>query len=77
MNIKAILNGLGWTWTPFPAVRGERRMSHPRFVSEHPEGRYIIREAGHVSAVVDGVVMDTSRPYEGRCIYGAWRAPDG
>jgi hypothetical protein len=62
-----------WPWISFPAVKGEKRMSHPQFEHEHPTGIYILKEAGHVSAVVNGVLHDTFQPWEGRCIYGAWR----
>jgi len=63
----------GWPWVPFPAVKGQKRMSHPQFEHEHPTGIWIVREAGHISAVVNGVLHDTFLPWEGRCIYGAWR----
>ncbi len=60
-------------WISVPAVKGEKRMSHSKFCREYGEGRYILREAKHVSACVNGVVHDINPPYEGRCIYGVWR----
>ena len=56
----------------FPAVRGQRRMSPYKFCKEYNDGKYICRTAGHVFAVIDGVVFDTVAPAIDRCIYRAW-----
>ena len=56
----------------FPAVKGEKRMNEGTFPHVHPEGRYVLREAGHVLACVDGVVHDDVWTPE-RCVYSAIR----
>lgn len=58
--------------TSFPAVKGLRRMNPVRFCEEHPRGTYICTTAGHVFAVIDGVVQDDHQTYDERCIYSAW-----
>lgn len=76
-NISTKLNlekHFGWRWTPCPASKGHPRMHHEQFCAEHPVGRFLLKEAGHVSAVVDGQVRDIVRPYHERCIYGYWEA---
>ncbi len=55
----------------FAAVRGKPRMIGKQFCAEHPTGRYILRMAHHVAAVVDGVLYDTWNS-TGKCVYGAW-----
>lgn len=55
----------------FPAVKGESRMNTERFVNRFNKGRFILNQAGHYSAVVDGVSEDTFETDE-RCVYSAW-----
>ena len=57
----------------FPAIKGQRRMNPARFVVDFPEGRYILRVAKHVFAVVDGVAYDTFENAPDRCVYCAWK----
>tara|TARA_Y100000310_G_scaffold324033_1_gene385363 strand:- start:1094 stop:1501 length:408 start_codon:yes stop_codon:yes gene_type:complete len=59
-------------WRAFPAVKGQRRMSPPQFCSEYPTGRFIIKTAKHVTAVIDGTVYDIQRIRDNRCVYGCW-----
>ena len=59
----------------FPAVKGERRMNPETFVTTYRTGRWLVQEAGHVYAVIDGVVHDMYEPRHGRCIYSAWLFP--
>ena len=59
-------------WRSFPAVKGQTRMNPGKFCAQFPTGRWIVRTAKHVFAVVNGVVLDTASPCPGRCIYGAW-----
>ena len=65
--------GCKFTWKSYPAERGFKRMNPVSFCEEHPRGRYICKTAGHVFAVVDGVVHDTVKTYDERCIYASWR----
>lgn len=66
-------HGFIFDWFAFKAVRGESRMTRDKFCREYPVGAYILREAKHVFAVIDGVAHDTGKSYEGRCVYGAWK----
>ena len=42
---------------------------------ELPMGRLVVAVSRHYTAVIDGVVWDTSNPCRGgmRCVYGYWR----
>lgn len=66
------INGYVFKWISFPAVKGQRRMNPVDFCMRYRTGKYIARTAGHVMAVVDGAIRDTSPPYDERCIYGAF-----
>lgn len=58
----------------FPAVKGRERMNPMAFYERFGDkGTYICRTAGHVYAVVNGVVHDTHAPRGDRCIYAAWK----
>jgi hypothetical protein len=56
----------------FPARQGHRRMTGKEFCRQYSHGRYILRQAYHVVAVVDGKLFDTWDS-SGRCVYGAWK----
>lgn len=58
----------------FPAEKGIERMNVGKFCHSHPKGIYIIREAGHVAAVIDGVLndLDISVSSFERCVYVAF-----
>lgn len=66
-------HGFIFDWVAFKAERGNSRMTRERFCREYPTGTYILREAKHVFAVIDGVAHDTAKSYDGRCVYGAWK----
>lgn len=68
---------LGAERIAFPAQKGQPRMNPVRFCAEHPKGRYVVKTARHVTAVVDGVWCDSFIPSVDRCIYVAWRLPCG
>jgi len=57
---------------PFPAERGAPRMTAPEFAARYPRGSYVLRMAGHVAAIEDGVLYD-SFDCSDRCIYTAWQ----
>lgn len=61
----------------FPAVRGERRMNPETFCALHREGRWIVRTAKHVFAVVDGALHDDRAVRPDRCVYAAYRLTAG
>lgn len=60
-------------WVSFPAVKGQTRMNPAKFCAAYLTGRWIVRTAKHVMAVVDGVIVDDYSPRPDRCIYGAWQ----
>ena len=59
-------------WRAFQAVKGKPRMNPPQFVQDFPQGRFILKTAGHVFAVIDGTTFDTVMPRSNRCVYGCW-----
>jgi hypothetical protein len=64
--------GLTFIWRSFPAVKGRPRMNPATFCGQFKTGRYIVRVAKHVFAIVDGIAYDTLPERPDRCIYGAW-----
>lgn len=67
---RAYLISLGWTWTPTMAI-GSGCTVHLR-ATELPSGRLIVKLSGHVAAVIDGVLHDTSDCSRNGtcCVYG-------
>jgi len=63
-------------WIPFQSIKGFARMYAGPFCKIFGNGRYIIKTAKHVAAVVDGLLHDTSRTDAFRCVYGAWQIRD-
>jgi hypothetical protein len=61
------LAALGWTWVPTMGI-GTGCTVHVR-ADELPSGRVIVRVAGHLTAVIDGVIHDTGDP-SNACVYG-------
>ena len=57
---------------PFPALKGQKRMTPPVFVDRFPTGLFICKVAKHVFTVIDGVVHDEFKNRSTRCIYSAW-----
>lgn len=76
-QLKALLRLEGWTWQGYGSKAGEPRMHPDMFVEENPHGRFLLSEAHHVVAVIDGVYYDTSLPHATRCVYGVWSMPEG
>jgi hypothetical protein len=55
----------------FKPVKGEPRIKGSDFTELHPKGTYILKMAGHITACVDGVILDTwDCSY--RSVYTAW-----
>jgi hypothetical protein len=55
----------------FKAIKGEPRIKGSDFTELHPKGTYILKMAGHITACVDGVILDTwDCSY--RSVYTAW-----
>lgn len=66
---------LGFVWTPTMHI-GSGCKVHLK-ADELPGGTIIASITRHLSAVIDGVIHDTSDPSRGgtRCVYGYWRKP--
>ncbi len=55
----------------YKAIKGEPRIKGSDFTDLHPEGTYILKLAGHITCVIDGVILDTwDCSY--RSVYTAW-----
>lgn len=65
--------GVRFDWISYPAVKYDRREHIDSFARSHKKGVFVLRLSKHVCAVVDGVVHDTHRTYDERCVYGAWK----
>ena len=59
--------------TSFPAVKGVKRMNLKNFAEQHKVGNWFIQMAGHVVAVIDGVIMDDFHTNFEMCVYSTWR----
>lgn len=56
---------------PFPAKRGQPRMTAKSLAKLHPTGTFILRMSHHVAAMVDGKLLDRWDS-SGKCVYTAW-----
>jgi hypothetical protein len=72
---KELLNSKSFNFTKisFPAITGQARMNLANFCELYPQGRYVIQMAGHLTAVIDGIIMDDFKPIETKCVYCAWK----
>ncbi|MFA7329802.1 MAG: hypothetical protein WC326_01895 [Candidatus Delongbacteria bacterium] len=62
------------TYHAFQAMAGQPRVHLDVFSQTiGTSGRWIVRVAGHATAVIDGAIHDTSRPRQDACVYCAWR----
>lgn len=61
----------GWNKISFPAIKGVPRLRGKDFVKQYPKGTYILKLAGYIVTVVDGVYLDTWDSTE-KMIYKAW-----
>lgn len=70
---KELMRSWGFEWTPTMQI-GSGCTVHLRD-GELPMGRLIASVSGHMVAVIDGVMHDTSDPSRGgtRCVYGYWK----
>ena len=66
----AALGAVGYV--PCKAVKGFKRITSGDFARMYPKGKFILRMAHHVAAVVDGVLYDTWDSSR-KCCYGAWQ----
>lgn len=74
-NWKPFVVAYGGVRISFPAEKGKKRMNGARMCEAYPKGRYILRMAGHISVMVDGVIYDTHNCSE-KCVYEAYKIPD-
>ena len=56
----------------FKAIKGEPRLKGSDFCELHPKGSFVLKMAGHLSACIDGLILDTwDCSY--RSVYTAWK----
>lgn len=58
-TIKDVLLQHGAIYTSYKAEKGKKRMTTKDFAISHKNGRYVLKIANHVCAVVDGKIRDT------------------
>ena len=71
-NWKEYVSRKGWEKLSFPSEKGKVRMNGERFCQQFPKGTYLLRMAGHLTAVKDGVIYDTWDCSQ-KCVYTAWK----
>lgn len=73
--MQKLMLALGAKWTPCMGI-GTGCKIHLRD-GELPPGRHVVSCSKHFTAVIDGVIRDTSDPSRDgtRCVYGYWTAP--
>ena len=59
-------------YIPCKAERGKKRMTADAFCKAYPNGRYLLRQAHHITAVVNGTLIDRWDCSK-KCVYSAWR----
>ena len=56
----------------FPAIKGTSRIDGEMFCINYPNGKYILRMAGHLTCCIDGIIYDTW-DCSNKCVYNAWK----
>lgn len=74
-NWRKYIEDKGGQIMSFPAVTGQPRMNGHKFCEQFTKGRYIVKMAGHISVVVDGILYDTWDCRD-KCVYTAFKLPD-
>ena len=68
---EAYLKKNGFVYSGISNIKGIKRPKVESFAQEHPKGKYLLRVAHHVVALVDGIYYDTWD--SGFCsMYGYW-----
>ena len=65
----------GYIYTGISNGYGKKRPTVQDFAKSHKAGRYFVRVANHVVAVVDGIYYD-KWDCGSKCLYGYWSAPE-
>ena len=72
-TIKRYMASIGWEWVPTMQIGSgcQVHLKPPGL----PSGRLVVSVSKHTTAVVDGVIHDTSDPSRGgtRCVYGYYQ----
>lgn len=82
-TIRRYMASIGWTWVPTMRIGQGCKVHLLR--GELPMGRLVVSVSKHCTAVIDGVIHDTSNPTRAiistmngvekmshRCVYGYW-----
>ena len=67
-NYPHVLVEYGFVKNSVKVVKGKKRMTLEDFCKSHKKGRYCVRVANHLTAVVDGVCYDEWNPAN-ICVY--------
>ncbi len=73
-TIRRFMKSLGWTWTPTMFI-GQGCKVHLRS-DELPKGRLVVSVSRHLTAVLDGIIHDTTYDCSRqgtRCVYGYYQ----
>lgn len=58
LNYCEVFRERGYTEYTEKAVKGQKRLTVEQFAQQHPTGRYMVKVAHHLTAVIDGVIKD-------------------
>lgn len=70
-NYMSLFTELGYEKVTPKVIKGRKRMNVEDFCKKHRKGRYMLKVANHMTAVVDGKVRDTWNTAN-KCIYHYW-----
>lgn len=70
-NLKAVFEDFGFVAKQLKVAKGKKRMRVADFCKKHRKGRFILKVANHLTAVVDGVCYDSWNTAN-CCIYKYW-----
>ena len=68
LNYATVFKNYGFERKAVKVIKGKKRMNLEDFCKKHKKGRFIVKVANHLTAVVDGICYDTWNPAN-KCIY--------
>ena len=71
-NYTEVFKQQGYESIPVKIKAGKKRMTVLEFCKKNKKGRFILRLANHLTAVVDGVIYDSWNTSD-LCIYKYWK----
>lgn len=73
-NYPQVLIDYGFKKHTVPVVKGQKRMTVEDFCKIHSKGRYCLKVANHLTAVVNGICYDQWNPAN-KCVYAYYELP--